>query len=127
MAKKSNKPSLFTRAMNFADRFFNGVDKFKDMAAEAEKKNVEFLDEKIPGFKENYEKSRRSAQELGSKLEAKAEKMLFGKDLYLGAGGEERKAADAKQESLDERIKSAEAKKATPISKTNQPEKGPER
>lgn len=109
MGDKTNKPSLFERAMRLADRFFDGVDALNKMGEAAQKQNVEFFDEKIPGFKNSFEESMKSAAAAGDKLEERAEKLLFGKDLYLGAGGKERKARDEKM-ALDEKIKDAKAR-----------------
>ncbi len=128
MAKNADKPSFFDRAMKFADRFFDGIAKLKEIGDEARKQNVEMLDEINPGFKESYEKSVQKAAEVGSKLEGKTEKILFGRDLYLGAGGEARKK-EAQQRSLDDQIKSASerAGKADSLSKTPEKTHGPER
>ena len=128
MAKNGNKQSFFDRAMSLADRFFNGIDKLKKAGDEARKQNVELLDQMNPGFKESYEQSMKNAAELGSKLEGKTEKILFGKDMFLGAGGEARKE-EAKHPSLDDQIRSASARASKLDSKEKIHEKaqGPER
>ena len=83
MARNDKRVSFFDRLMNFADRFFEGLRKLKEMSAQAEKENVEFLDEKIPGYKKSHEEAMASAAKLGSKLESKAEKLLFGKRMWI--------------------------------------------
>jgi len=128
MAKNRDQQSFFDRAMSFADRFFNGVDKLKKAGDEARKENVELLDQMNPGFKESYERSMKNAAELGSKLEAKTEKLLFGKEMYWGAGGEARKEEE-KRRSLNEQIQSASSRTTEPQAKDKAPakESSPER
>lgn len=120
MAKNAKRPTLFERAMNLADRFFAGVDKINKAGDEARKQNIELIDEMYPGFKESHEKSMQKAAEIGSKLEGKTEKILFGRDMYWGAGGEARKA-EAQHRSLDDQIQSASSR----ISEAHSTEKAP--
>ncbi len=122
MAKNTNKRSFFERAMNLADRFFDGVNKLQKAGVEARIQNVELLDQMNPSFKESYEKSMQKVAEVGSKLEGKTEKILFGRDLYLGAGGETRREED-KRRSLDDQIKSASSR----AGKFDHSDKGPKK